>query len=409
MQKHKKRAALYLCILTAVLSGLFGGCTAPTSQPGPQEEIVWYGPLGEAAFLTDDLYFFLSRDKMLLSCTDVNTGVTIPLCNKVMCMHDDVYCEASIASDQFAPVFFWNDGLYYTEVDGYGTHLYRRNPDGTGLSRVATLCKEAMKEDDVNIYISFSIMADGKFYFLADIITVSREGDVLISNTAKIQICCVDLRSGKQTVIAEYLGDDNQITLLAASGNSVVYSLAKRLTIDTTTPEYANALKASVVKLIRADEKTKEQTVIFEKKWADFYNPKFFNGSILYYPYNSDANVHHRTAFDLNTGKETPSTLIGTSMINEEYGIKSFWTPEQKSICVVANKTDTRLPLELPASTFRLKAVSSRGLVLQMTERYRYDDAEAPHETTLYYIPISALPDGIQTADAVNIYSYRHH
>lgn len=325
-----------------------------------------------------------------------------------MCKHDEGSCEASIFGDQFTPIFFWNDGLYYTEIDGYGTHLYRRNPDGTGLSRVATLCEEAMKEDDVSIDVVTSILADGKFYFHAEITTVTPEDDGLISKKLKDQICCVDLGSGKQTLIAEHLGDENQISLLAAGGNCVVYSLAKWLSVGITDPEYANALKASTVKLIRTDEKTKEQTVVFEKAWADFYNTKFFNGSILYYPYNSDINVHC-TAFDLNTGKETSSTLMGTSIINEEYGIKSFWDPEQKSICVVANKTDTRLPLELPASTFRLKAVSSRGLVLQTIEMYRYDDAEAPHETTLYYIPISALPDGIQAADAVNIYSYRHH
>lgn len=416
MKKFKRRAVFFACILMLVSISVLLGCTAPASQqpdPGLQGNTVWYGPIGYgpvdgAAFLTDDVYFFVDKNTSLLSCSDINTGVTVPLCNKVMCEHEDESCEAYLVGSYYNNmIFFWNDGLYYTEKDFYGVHLCRRNPDGTGLSKVATLCYEEQEKADVEIAITSMILTDGKIYFLADITTVVREEDVLISKMLKIQICCLDLISGKQTVVAEHLGDNNDVALLAAGGGSVVYSWAEMPSASNADPGYLEALTAGAAKLIRVDEDTKEQTVLFEKTRADFNNPKFFGSSIFYYPYEYDEDTR-RTAFDLNTGEETSYTFMGTSMINAEYGIKKFWEAgEGSTICVVENKTETCLPLELPGDSCYLKSVSDQGLVLELTQRYLYEESPR-HKTTLYYIPISALPDGIQAADAVKLYEYRH-
>ena len=90
-----------------------------------------------------------------------------------------------------------------------------------------------MEENDVDIGVTTGILADGKFYFHAEITTVMPENDGLISKKLKDQICCVDLGSGKQTVIAEYLGDDNRIEFLAAGGSC---SITVTVTLPENTP-----------------------------------------------------------------------------------------------------------------------------------------------------------------------------
>ena len=404
-------AALIALLLLSVL----GGCAQqPTPSPStttelpdfPQDDVTWYGPLGEAAFLTEDLFFFLSGDQHILTCSDVNSGTTVALCGKIPCQHNDQFCEASIFGDKFTPIFFWNDGIYYTELDGYGTHLYRRNADGSGLSEVAILCEAEMEKADVDIFVDYSILADGKFYFGATIYTVVvLEDDALQHQALKSQICCVDLKTGKQAVIVDSPGNEEVICLLAAGGNSVVYSWEKKLNVSSTDPNYAQILKDSTVTLIRADENTKKQAVILEKTRAEFQAPKFYDGCIVYNQYDYDSN-DHRTAFDLNTGEEFRSMLMGVSIINLDYGLKAYWDTGSRTNHVVEMKTDTRLPLELPGNRFQLMASSGKGLVVKMTEFDKYD--EYPNdENALYYVPISALSDGIQPEDALKLYAYR--
>ena len=65
-------------IVLALLMLIFWGCTQPpnpsvsstATSPSTSEsngfewhDCTWYGPLGEAAFLTEDLFFFLSGDQ----------------------------------------------------------------------------------------------------------------------------------------------------------------------------------------------------------------------------------------------------------------------------------------------------------------------------------------------------------
>lgn len=398
-----------------LLLSVFPSCTPQVETPPsgttgsfafPAEPVTWYGPLGEAAFLTDDLFFFLSLDRHILSCSDLNTGITVALCSKTTCTHENEYCEAYIFGDQFTPIFFWNDGIYYTELDGYGTHLYRRNADGSSLSEVAILCEAEMEKADVDIFVDYSILADGKFYFGATIYTVVvLEDDALQHQALKSQICCVDLKTGKQTVIVDSPGNEEVICLLAAGGNSVVYSREKKLNVSSTDPNYAQILKDSTVTLIRADENTKKQAVILEKTRAEFQAPKFYDGCIVYNQYDYDSN-DHRTAFDLNTGEEFRSMLMGVSIINLDYGLKAYWDTGSRTNHVVEMKTDTRLPLELPGNRFQLMASSGKGLVVKMTEFDKYD--EYPNdENALYYVPINALSDGIQPEDALKLYAYR--
>jgi hypothetical protein len=416
MKKLQTLAVLALLML------IFWGCSQPpnpsvsstATAPSTSEsngfewhDCTWYGPLGEAAFLTEDLFFFLSGDQSILTCSDVNTGTTIALCNKIPCQHDDQFCEASIFGDKYTPIFFWNDGIYYTETDGYGTHLYRRNADGTGLSEVATLCEAEMEKGDVDIFINYSILADGKYYFGADIYTVEiLEGGVLQDKRLKSQICCLDLRTGKQTVLVDSPGDDAVIVLMAAGGNKVVYSCSDNLSVSNTDPDYANALRSSAISLICVDENTKQQKTILEKTRAEFNAPKFYDGCIVYSRYNAET-TEHRTAFDLNTLEESESMLMGVSIINRQYGLKAYWDSGSRTNHVVELETDARLPLELPGN-FRLLAVSDRGLVVRMTEFNKHKE-EPTDETTLYYIPVSALPDGIQAEDATVLYHYRHN
>ena len=99
--------------------------------------------------------------------------------------------------------------------------------------------------------------------------------------------------------------------------------------------------------------------------------------------------------------------LMGVSIINRQYGLKAYWDSGSRTNHVVELETDARLPFELPGN-FRLLAVSDRGLVVRMTEFNKHKE-EPTDDTTLYYVPVSALLDGIQAEDATVLYHYRHN
>ena len=155
--------------------------------------------------ISDTGYYYLNS-RRLLYYVDFESGVNVCLCSKAGCTHDGDGCEAEIPNNSgiLSTMFFYNGGIYFTNIDEYGWVLYRRNADGTGESKIATLCEKYMKEDpEIEVNAFCFTVADNYVYYYAEIRVVVREENVNTYQNKLTALLRLDLRTGKEEILAE--------------------------------------------------------------------------------------------------------------------------------------------------------------------------------------------------------------
>lgn len=391
----KKRVSI-IALMLAVL--LLTACAGPE----PVEKEVWATKNHYFGVLSDTGYYYLDENG-ILCFMDASNGVSVCLCPKVGCPHtDSEECEGGIATFTMlaTPMFLWQDGFYYANSDLYGTHLYRRNADGTAQRTVATLCQSLMDEwDDANISVdSYDCMVSGHYlYYHATVSAVVRD-EVGNANAEPVMevINRLDLQTGREETLLE--DRESRLNLLAAKEDTVLYTTVKLpdASPEENYDEYWKELEQNPVRLMQmTSEETKQ---LFEKKRKDFYSEAALWGSTLYYYYYDEEGIQHHRAYDLETGVERDVAEGILDIINSRYALHRLTNKDSWSLLDMT--TGKMLPCWLGSAPAAVYAGSEEGIIL----RWR-DNSSGSKQYIHSYIPLKALDDGLQREDAMDFYT----
>lgn len=392
------------CLLAALILALCLPLAACGEKPAASGD--WVPAVQQKGCFSDTGYYFLSSEG-LLHYTDLATGTTVSLCPKVGCNHEDPEtCEGHI-SGSGRNMFFWNDGLYYFESDAYGVHLFRRNADGTALSKVLTLCEDYMEElGQVNVSIQFAVAVDGLLYYEAELSSFADSGSELTAEDVASVIRRIDLHSGKEETLLE--DKENNLQLLCARADGVLYSSVKQLHLKDypTQEDYFAESGKQTCRFYQWSAKTKQSTLLFEKTVSEGspHQNQLGGNKILCSnsAFENDVLTYTYYTYDLSTGEyiQMYHGLIDILIAGRyrysraSMGQRSEWVLE-----------DLESGKQLPCVQFydgncfiRLHCASTKGTVLT---RQSKDGGERIY----FYIPTAALADGLQLEDCLDFYT----
>ena len=366
----------------------------------------WVPAAQQKGCFSDTGYYFLSAEG-LLHYTDLSSGTTVSLCPKVGCSHEDPEtCEGHIGGSG-RNMYFWNDGLYYLGNDVYGTHLYRRNADGTALSKVLTLCEDYMEElGQVNVVIQFSVAVDGLLYYEAELSSFADSGSELAAEDVASVIRRIDLRAGKEETLLE--DKESNLQLLCARTDGFLYSSAKQLHLKDypTQEDYFAESGKQACRFYQWSAETNQSTLLFEKTVSEGspHQNQLGGNKILCSnsAFENDVLTYTYYTYDLSTGEyiQMYHGLIDILIAGRyrysraSMGQRSEWVLE-----------DLESGKQLPCVQFydgncfiRLQCVSAKGTVLTRASK---DGGERIY----FYIPTEALADGLQLEDCLDFYT----
>lgn len=383
-----KKNILRLCSLLLLLC-LLPACGEKSSGVSGRKNL--------SGVFVDSGYYHVDTDGFL-KYTELSSGTTVCLCQKVGCQHTESdVCEGYIGKDGGivgTALFYWNEGIYYLRSDEYGTHLYRRNPDGTGLSTVATLCKSYMEElKEISFSVLDGIVHDGKLYY-STIIYAVVETDIHTVTSVPIAdlINCVDLRTGKEETLIK--NEENQLELVDVQ-DGVLYYMELAMG-DTSAENYGDTIGDLSLWLKKCDLSTQEHTIVFEKKRSELTSTLAFVGSKLYYCKLTDTgNENH--CYDVKSGEDTIISMDRLIVLNDRYILRrpqKGWDWELLDL----QKDKVLDCSEFAGQRLSLQNVSDKGAVFKRTE---FVDGMSTGQPTYFYVTFKSLADGMQEEDCI--------
>lgn len=397
--KNVARYLLAVLILTLCLP--LAACGEKTVASGD-----WVPAVQQKGCFSDTGYYFLSSEG-LLHYADLSSGTTVNLCPKVGCHHDDAdTCEGHIGGSG-DHMIFWQDGLYYIDQDVYGFHLYRRNADGTALSKVVTLCEDYMETlGEINIVIHRIAAVDGMLYYEASLSTFSSSSSEQSAEDVASVIRRIDLRAGKEETLLE--DNENSLQLLCVRKDSFLHSAVKQLHLEdyTSHEDYFAESQKQTCRFYQWNTENKKSMLLFEKTVSECapHQNQIGGNRILCAStsYENDALTYTYYTYDLSTGKYTQMYhgLIDILIAGRyRYSRASMQQRDQWVL------EDLGSGQQLPCIQFydgnchiRLQSASAKGTVLI---RQSKDGGERIY----FYIPTKALADGLQIEDFLDFYT----
>ena len=345
--------------------------------------------------VVDDGYYYQTENGFL-AYLDMNVGTSVILCSKVACEHRDETCEAFLPDAATRKLmFYWNDDLYYIESDADGASLLlRRDSAGMAKEKVARL-GESLMGTDRQVFVADIVMAGGWLYYHVEIFVVSKTADGgIVSVIDNSYLCRINLKSGKDMVLVEYTGGN--LKLVTARADAMIYVEYDAPDVDiqfddTGMPVYPDgyyeALANSPANLMRWDEATGQSTLLLERTNGTLYAPKSYGGKVVFV----DDDNERRYAYDIKTGEVVELDMINGSIINETYMIHA-----ESGVQTLKNmETGKEYPIELAGMVIRLYNRSDKWLILTLIKN------DGTRES--YYIPMSAIGDGIQKTELVSV------
>ena len=376
-------------------------CACTKKEETDKNEWVNVVEIREGA-ISDTGYYYLNQG--LLHYVDFQNGVNVCLCSKAGCTHDDSECEAEIMLDLggvFSTMFFWNGGIYFTTFGEYGWGLYRRNADGTGESKVATLCEKYMKEDpEIEVDAYFFTVAGNYVYYYGQVKAVVMQENITTSQTKLNALLRLDLRTGKEEILAECYEKNKGLRLVAVRNDSAIYTLASYPGVYYGDENYNALAEKCQIQLLQWSEETGESKVLLDKTWKEIGDSiTYAGGEFFCYP----EDVRH--SINLETGALTRvEEMNDLLIINADYG---FLYDEEADMCQVKNlKTGEVLPNEYGKYLFRfnIKCYSDDMLILT----YRVENEDGSKDDHYMFVTAESLADGLQKEDATEFY-VRHY
>lgn len=394
--KTVKRIVTCLLVL-CLLCGL-SACTKPAE---PSSDWIW--AYNQRGAFSDKGYYFLGSG--FLRFADITSGVSVCLCSKAGCLHDqepdhrvsEENCEASLTgSSMTTPLFFWGDNLYYIQGDHYGHHVYRRDAAGTGLETVATL-GEKYFEDQKAVTVFTYAVADGFLYYSADVDgTVLDENGVYVVQWISNYLGRLNLQTGKEEILLE--NSDVHMTLCAVKGNEMMFHTSGVPNADFDDPNYREVLLQVPATLQHWDGNTGEVRTLLEKTFQEFPGVSIIDNDKLYYASTADAEYSVNT-YDLNTGEQNVVDHEALRHIGKGYALK--FDPDKETWHLYDLNTGKELPNVLSSEGFTVQTVSNVGFVM----KHIVEDGSGGHLQVFSYVKYASLADGLQERDLLDFYS----
>ena len=394
---RKSVLAVFLVLLFSVV--LLPGCAEKPVSRGWEQ---CAGGGRDGIFVDEGYYYTVSPGYLYFM--DVNSGVNVCLCSKVGCTHNsnknnpEEHCEARIGGTL---VCYWDGGIYYVETSNYGSHLYRRNADGTGEQQIMQLSKE-YTEAQKEVGAPSTWFADGIIYYSTTISDVSVTEDGSFSAGESQIIKRIDLRTKTEVEILS-VPIETIIRIVAIRPDAL---LCLRYQFpDRDDEQYEDLLGKVKYELIQLDTATGQIHVIMEKMREDGFKLITVSGNTALYEITENGQRVARS-LDLNTGND--KLLYATenlAAINEDYGIRlTGGSIENMQYILVDIKSGKDLPTEFKGQRLTVQSVSDDGVILLRTLR---KDGESTSTRILSYFTLESLKDGLQEQDAIDFYIIR--
>ena len=388
---------IFTCLL---LFCLLCGLSACSKRTDTGSDWVW--AYNQRGAFSDKGYYFLASG--FLRFVDTTSGVSVCLCSKAGCLHDQEpdprkseSCEARlIGSSMITPLFFCNDNLYYILRDQYGSHLYRRDATGANLETVATLGEKYIEDQrDVTVY-AYAV-ADGFLYYSADVDGSVRTGDggnmvQWISN----YLGRLDLQTGKEEILLDK--SDVYITLCAVKGNEALFHTAGIPDAAYDDPNYRRLRLEMPATLQHWDGTNGQVRTLLEKTVQEFPGVNIVDNDKLYYTSSLESASGVYT-YDLHTNKLEAVQLDGLRHMGNGYALS--WDADKEQWRLYDLNTKKELFNALNNEGFVVMTISNEGVVIKRT----VEDHNAGDQQIYSYIKYASLADGLQEQDLMDFYS----
>jgi hypothetical protein len=300
-------------------------------------------------------------------------------------------CEARIYGLK-TPVFYWNDHLYYIELDGYGPQLYRRNADGTAEAQIVTLGMPYLEEQK-QIEVWNHAVADGYLYYEGWVKSFIIEGDSTMEVRDRYFIGRVNLRTGKDEVILE--GNQGEVVnLCAVRPNGVLFFSYPLPDMDPQEPSYQEALQQVPTALKYWNGETEETIIVFEKTRQECVRINMVENGKVYY---SGTGVVTNWVYDLTDGSDLLLTEGTLRYINGNYAFLhdgsgwNLWNIQTKEV----------YQIELTSPLVVAETTSEDGFILA----WRIQENGKIVRRIYCYVTYASIQDGLQEEDMMQFYT----
>ena len=379
--------------------------TAPAATSAPEGVKVdlndgWTIGFASSGSFSDVGYYYIHDH--FLYFMDTENGTSVILCSKAGCRHNatEDYEELKACEAYFRPTtvfFYYDEHLYYDKYDAdnpNAVNLYRRNADGTGEEKVATLCEEYFSQTSEVVPGPY-IIADGMMYYAASIngITESEPNNFEIQQTGGL-LMRLDLETGKEKEILRM--NDIYIQLFAAREDAIIFYTQELLPPDEMMSPDLAKLFALPARLQIWTESSGEAELIFEKTCEKCWTMlNIYGGKLYYFGTESYAHLY---AYDIATGERTTPDLPGLSgMINDDY----WYAHGERNTTIYDFRTGKPVPGDFADWKVYIPEVGEKGFV---AEFWLITDISPEGEIILEskirdYVPFAALEDGLQKED----------
>ena len=374
----------------------------PANTPTEIDKMDWVWASNENGAFSDVGYYYLTSEGFLYFL-DTENALSVCLCSKVGCLHDkeeDPFkreeCEAKLSgAGSITPVFYWDGGLFYVEADAYGTHLYRRNADGSGMTKVSTLGSQYTKEQKSVELFSFAI-ADGCLYYDAEVDSVVQ--DETGAGVVQRELCYigrVNLQTGKDETL---FSDANNYLMLCAAASDAVLILSKgQPDLPVDDPGYAEALLNESAELLFWNGANGEPAQVFQKTIRQCSNITLVADGYVFYKGSAKESIA-TYRYDLRTGAEEKVSDSAIRHINGRYALRM----DNAGIWKVYDlQAKAFLPNDFSGDSLSIGTVSEDGFILLHGIR----EGNFIKERIYCYVTFVSLEDGLQEADLMPFYT----
>jgi hypothetical protein len=259
-----------------------------------------------------------------------------------------------------------------------------------------------MKEDpEISVGVYCFTVAGNYVYYYADVDAVIETEEHIFTHQSKLNaLLRLDLRTGKEEILAECYEKNRGLRLVAVRNDSAIYTLASYPGVYYGDENYNALAEKCQIQLLQWNAETGESKVLLDKTWKDIGSSvTYAGGKFFCYP----GDVRH--SINLETGALTRvEEMNDLLIINADYG---FLYDEEAGICRVKNlKTGELLPNEYGEYLFRFQVECYSDDMLILT--YRVENEDGSKDDHYMFVKTASLADGLQKEDATEFY-VRHY
>lgn len=392
-----------LCLVLLISLALFGCAEEPPATIAPitdwDDGSSWVMTrFYSTSALSDEGYYFPVDD--ILYFADTSNGIAVCLCSKPGCLHEkgspqeQAACDASLKGTAATPMFFWNDHIFHIRNDEYGTHVYRRNADGTALTAVADIGSRYVKERKA-LEINDSAFLGDYFYYSAIVMSpVSEDGEeTRVEDMA--YIARLNLKTNKEEILVE---SEQALFFNAVCPDGLLYYYYEDTEADREDEDYSEQRKKAPAYVQFYDFETKETTTILQRTYQDLQSVSAVRGSKLYYT-RSVENGGGIWEYDMKTGSDRKvSDTSGGSQID---GRLVFKRVDGNSV-LYHLPTGQFLPTAFAGERLKAVCVSKDAVILTRT----LFEGGRSTSSVYCYVKLADLADGLQEEDVLDLYTY---